>query len=137
MLSGDYTRHPKTQSSSSPLSSSSSFRFCSFRLRSPFLDLSSFSHSLLADSLFRSGKIRLKTSEYHSTGWPSMPSLMFYNGVSLLNSSMESNASSYLGQFEPVAQVILREDDHGRASSSRSYSLLPQAPDAQDLAGQG
>jgi len=77
ILSGFYTRTLETQSSSSPLSSSSSFRFCSFRLRSPFLDLSSFSHSLFADSLFRSGKIRLKTSEYHSTGWPSIPSLMF------------------------------------------------------------
>ena len=71
------------QSSSSPLSSSSSFRFCSLRLRSPFLGFSSFSHSLFAASLFRAGKMRLKTSEYHSTGWPSMPCLMFCHVVSM------------------------------------------------------
>ncbi len=71
------------QSSSSPLSSSSSsFFLYSFRFLSSFLLFSSFSHSLLAASLSRSGKTRSNTSEYQDTGRPSMPSLMFYSHVS-------------------------------------------------------
>lgn len=65
----------KNQSSSSPDSSSS--RFCSLRLRSLFLGLSSSFHSLFAASLSTLGKTMGKTSEYQLTGLPSMPSLIF------------------------------------------------------------
>lgn len=112
------------QSSSSPdSSSSSSFFFCSRFLRSPFLPLSSFSHILFAASLSRSGKTMSKTSLYHWTGRPSMPSLMFCHILANILAFIE-NRRTYLRQLEPIAHVVVWENDRLCARSPCSNSLL-------------
>jgi hypothetical protein len=44
--------------------------------------------------------------------------------------------TTYLGKLEPIAHVVLGEDDRLRTSPSRGNSLLAQTTNPQHLAGQ-